>query len=253
MPALGPPGALSPQDWNARVDYDQWRDLFSPDDGVALHHGGGSDYPAGRTPYSQAKEIKQLQDWESYHIDTKGWRGLAYGWGVGQTGAIYRIRGWATYGAHTGDVDGDGIANNSEIVPIIFIGSGHHHDLSPAAQVSIVTLRRFIEEGSPAARRLYGHQEISLTEDGQPKTSCPGPRGMTYVQANRYLEEDMPLTTEDIQAIWRFPRIAGVDIQTALTRIHNATAGMVSDVDLIMTALDELPAEVVDEIRERLG
>lgn len=187
MPALGPPGALTPSQWGARVDYDQWSDLFSPDDGVALHHGGGSDYPAGRTPYTVTREKAQLQSWESHHIDNKGWRGLAYGWGIGQTGTIYRIRGWATYGAHTGDVDGDGIANNSEIVPVLFIGSGNHHDLSPAAQASIETLRRFIEEGSPQATRLYGHREISPATG----TTCPGPKGMAYVTAHRTLEEDM--------------------------------------------------------------
>lgn len=198
MPALGPPDALSPRDWNAIVDYDEWDDLFTPDDGVALHHGGGSDYPAGRPPFSVGAEIQQLQQWEGYHLYSKGWRGLAYGWAVGQTGTIYRIRGWARYGAHTGDVDGDGIANNDEIVPVIVIGSGHHHTLTLEAKNAIVRLRRFIEEGSPEATYLYGHKELKGTV-----TSCPGPNFMAYVRNHRLLEDDMPLTNEDIERIWQ--------------------------------------------------
>lgn len=218
MPLLGPPEALSPRDWNAIVDYDQWRDLFSPDDGVALHHGGGSDYQAGRAPFSQAREIQQLQQWEGYHIYSKGWRGLAYGWGVGQTGTIYRARGWATYGAHTGDLDGDGIANNAEIVPIIFVGSGNHHDLSPDAQASIATLRRFIEEGSPNATRLYGHQELRGTV-----TQCPGPKGMDYVKAHRLLEpeEDMAFSKGLSADEWRELYNLGIAHGTSADAVAN--------------------------------
>lgn len=188
---------VSPQEWGAQVDYDTWDDPFTPDDGVALHHGGGGNYLAHLQPYSQANEIQQLQQWEGYHLYGKGWRGLAYGWAVGQTGTIYRIRGWNRYGAHTGDVDGDGIANNDEIVPLLFIGSGSRVRLSPAAQESIEWLRRnVIEVRSPNAKRLYGHQEITQG------TTCPGQFGMEYVRAHRLLpEEDMPLNEADLHAI----------------------------------------------------
>lgn len=190
------PTVLSPQQWGARVDYDTWRDPFTPDDGVALHHGGSADYPAGRTPYSQSNEIAQLRSWERYHIDTRGWRGLAYGWGIGQTGTIYRIRGFNTYGAHSGDVDGDGISNNSEVVPFIWIASGNRHTMSAAAAGSIRWARQnLILPRSPRALYLWGHQELKGTA-----TSCPGPAGMTYVRANRIVEADM-LTTAQRQAL----------------------------------------------------
>lgn len=175
---------FSPREWGARVDYDLWDDRYTPDDGVALHHGGSADYPAGRPPFTWEKEVAQLRSWEQYHL-SKGWRGLAYGWGVGQTGNVYRIRGWNSYGAHTGDVDGDGISNNSEIVPIIFLGSGNHTALSPAAQASIATLRReVIQVRAPKAIWLYGHQELKGTA-----TSCPGPLLMDYVRTHRRLSE----------------------------------------------------------------
>jgi hypothetical protein len=193
MPEIGPPWTLSPKDWHALRDYDTWNDPFTPDDGVALHHGGGADYEAHNPPYSQAKEIQQLQQWEGFHIYSRGWRGIAYGWAVGQTGTTYRLRGWNKYGAHTGDMDGDGIANNDEIIPILFIGSGSRVALSPAAQAAVERLRYWLESQAGWKLRLYGHRELKGTV-----TSCPGVYGMQYVTANRELpEEDMALTQED--------------------------------------------------------
>lgn len=181
------PELLSPSDWNALVDYDEWHDPFRPKEGIVLHHGGGHNYPAGVEPYSRAKEVQQLQQWESYHLYGKGWRGLAYGYGIGQTGTVYRIRGNNRYGAHLGDIDGDGIANNVELMPVIFIGSGDHVRLSDAAHESLVWLRHQIGAHLP----LYGHQEV------QPSgTRCPGPYGMQYVRAHRDLEIDLSLLTE---------------------------------------------------------
>lgn len=185
---------MSPKEWGAAVDYDKWKDLYTPDDAVALHHGGSGDYAAGKPPFSIDKEMAQLRSWEKLHMSPpRNWRGLAYGWAVGQTGQIYRVRGWATYGAHTGDLDGDGIANNKEIVPIIFLGSGNHHDLSPAAEKAIEELRRFIEASAPLATYLYGHQELKGTV-----TSCPGPRLMTYVKEHRKLPPANKPRFEDV-------------------------------------------------------
>jgi hypothetical protein len=167
---------------------------------VVLHHGGGSDYAPGRLPYSIDGEKTQLRSWENYHL-SKGWRGLAYGWGLGQTGTVYRIRGWNRYGAHLGDVDGDGIANNDELIPIIWIASGHHHDMSSAAQTSLARLRaEIIQPRAPAAVWLYGHQEVQPSP-----TLCPGPRGMNYVESNRLLEDDnMPTAEEIAAAVWAY-------------------------------------------------
>lgn len=188
----------SPEQWGAQVDYDSWNDPFTPDDGVALHHGGSSDYLAAQPPYTFEKETALLRGWERYHLG-RGWRGLAYGYGVAQSGRIYRIRGFNRYGAHLGDIDGDGVANNDEIIPIIWLASGKHHTVTEAAHESIVFLRRvIIEARSPAATRLYGHKEIQLDKP----TSCPGPGGMDYVVNHRYLEDDMATLSEEAQAFF---------------------------------------------------
>lgn len=198
MPILGPPEAFSPAEWGAQIDYDSWRDLYSLDDGVVLHHGGSSDYSAAHPPYSTTKEAALLRSWERFHL-RKGWRGLAYGWGVGQSGAIYRIRGWGRYGAHLGDVDGDGIANNDELIPIIWIASGNHHTVSDAAHRSITRLREWFLETTPADQ-FYGHREVYVPGH----TQCPGPNGMTYVNANRDLEDTLALTQQEQKALSTF-------------------------------------------------
>jgi hypothetical protein len=186
----GPDWSVPPTGWGARVDYDQWNDPYTPDDGIALHHGGSSDYPAHRKPYSQDKEMAQLRGWEAFHIDGRGWRGIAYGWGLGQSGTLYRLRGWNTYGAHLGDVDGDGIANNAEILPVVFIGSGSRVSLSPAAEATLVRFRRYAETVAPEATRLYGHKEIQAKP-----TACPGQLLMDYVTTHRELEDDMSVSS----------------------------------------------------------
>lgn len=174
----------SPTEWGARVNYDTWNDPFTPDDGVALHHGGGSDYAAAQPPYTLEKSAQLLRSWERYHL-SRGWRGLAYGWGVDQGGRIFRIRGWNRYGAHLGDIDGDGIANNDEIVPIIWIASGNHHQMTEAADQAVQWLRlNVIQAESPNATFLWGHKEVQLDKP----TSCPGPGGMAYVSANRQVD-----------------------------------------------------------------
>lgn len=186
------PEVLSPTDWNARVDYDLWTDPYTPDEGVVIHHGGGGDYPAAQHPFSRTKEMSQLRSWEAFHIDGRGWRGLAYGWAIGQTGTIYRIRGFNRYGAHLGDIDGDGIANNEELIPIIWILSGLIHRSSQAMQDSTAWLRgNVIEPKAPQARQLYGHREVQ-----DKPTTCPGPLSMVYVESHRFLtgseqEDDM--------------------------------------------------------------
>lgn len=189
MPRPGPDWSVSPLEWGARVDYDAWDDPYSPDDGIAIHHGGSGDYAAHNEPYYEGKEMAQLRSWERFHIDERGWRGIAYGWGLGQSGTVYRLRGWNRYGAHLGDHDGDGIANNEEIIPILFIGSGNHTGLSFAAESSLVRLRAYLEEVRGRNLTLYGHQEI------QPKpTACPGPLLMEYVVSHRELEDEEVIT-----------------------------------------------------------
>ena len=175
----GPEWAVSPAAWRSKIKYDSWADPVHKKDAIAIHHGGNNDYAAGRQPYSTEAEMAQLRAWERYHLSKK-WRGLAYGYGVGQSGTAYRIRGWNNYGAHLGDVDGDGVSNNQEIIPVILIMSGKLHTPSPEMMVTIHRMRGYFEATEETALWLNGHQEIQTQ-----KTSCPGPNNMAWIREHR--------------------------------------------------------------------
>ena len=177
----GPSWAISPRDWGAQVDYDTWTDPVFDKDAIAIHHGGGGDYAAAKQPYSQATEEALLRKWERYHLSKK-WRGIGYGYGIGMTGTVYRLRGWNNYGAHTGDLDGDRVANNKDIVPIILLMSGmaNRHVPSEEMLAGFDRLWAYLEvtEGGPLL--LFGHQEVQTKG-----TSCPGPNNMAWIRQNR--------------------------------------------------------------------
>lgn len=192
----GPDWAMSPTQWGAAVDYDQWTHTVYEKDSIAIHHGGGGNYAAHQFPYSVSKETAQLRAWEAYHL-RKGWEGIGYGWAVGFTGTVYRLRGWNNYAAHTGDVDADGISNNKEIAPVLFIMSGSVLAPGPALIRGFESLRAYLEltEGRPLP--LFGHKEV------QGGTACPGPFNMVYVEANRDSGDDMGLSAEMIELLTR--------------------------------------------------
>lgn len=203
--------------WGAAVDYDKWNDRYSIDDAWAIHHGGRGDYTAASEPFGVHAEAAQLRSWERYHL-SKGWRGLAYGWAVGQTGTVYRARGWNFYAAHRGDIDADGISNNSEVIPVIFILSGLLHTPSPAMLDSFETLRDWGE--SAIARsgvlRLYGHRELTAT-------TCPGPLVMEYVTTHRYAVppgETPPATDWTTEVIMSLPTLRRGDGFRSTGRSH---------------------------------
>lgn len=158
---------VSPTEWGARINYDDWDDTQYTKDAVALHYGGPS--PAGwdQGPVSEARI---LRSYETYHLDTKGWRGIAYGYAVGASGTVYRLRGKNNYGAHQGDIDGDGVSNNKEIIPILFIcGAGDE----PTAEMWLGcrSLYQWLkaQDWTRGNLPVWGHREI------QPKaTACPG-------------------------------------------------------------------------------
>ena len=188
----GPSWAVAPRDWGAQVDYDAWKDPVFEKDAIAIHHGGGGNYPAALQPHSQDKEEALLRKWERYHL-AKKWRGIGYGYGVGMTGTVYRLRGWNNYGAHQGDLDGDKVANNKEIVPVILLMSGmlHRHIPSEEMLAGFGRLRAYLEETEGRGLALYGHKEVQLRK----RTACPGPNNMVWIRQNRTsrgTEPDLP-------------------------------------------------------------
>lgn len=158
---------ISPAEWGAEVDYDGWTDTPYIKDDVAIHYNG----PAVPTWLDGVEaEMAYLRGVERYHKDIKGWRGVAYGYAVGASGTVYRLRGKNNYGAHQGDWDGDGISNNKEVIPILFI-LGENQDPTAEMWLGARALYQWLltQDWTDRDLRVKGHKEI------QPKpTACPG-------------------------------------------------------------------------------
>jgi hypothetical protein len=176
---------ISPQGWGARLDYDLWSDQAVLKDKIVVHYNGGRLIRA----YDGAEAEKAiLRSWERYHIDRKRWRGIAYGWAVGMSGSVYRLRGWNNYAAHTGDADADGINENKEAIPVAFILGGTQEP-SPASLAAFRALADLLEVDTRSASHLkiIGHKDISSTD-------CPGEPLYALVRRNF----DRTLTGEPI-------------------------------------------------------
>jgi len=178
---------VSPQEWGADKDYDSWNDPWVDKDKIIIHYGGGEN-PAGDSPYSQTKEMAVLRGWEEYHL-SKGWRGIAYNYAIGQSGTIYRLRGWSwnagQWNAPRDDVDGDGISDNNESVAVVFILGG---DQIPTAEAlaAFESLRASLEQSELVGRTLplYPHKTVALSGTEIDETSCPGAYLSNYAETH---------------------------------------------------------------------
>ena len=173
---------VSPTGWGARVDYDRWtRPTVDPDKVVV--HWPGSDATALLWVDTE-HEAQALRGMEAFHLDTKRWSGIGYGFSIGLTGTVYRLRGYnASYAAHLGDIDNDGIKENDEAIPILL---AFHKDRQPTVDQleSLLALREDLERDFMKPLPMFGHREIfDQTRTGTP-TSCPGP-ALPFVQGHR--------------------------------------------------------------------
>lgn len=158
----------SPAEWGARVNYDDWNDRSYVKDSVAIHWGGTAQptYMMG-----VGAEMEILRSWERYHMVHRGWRGIAYGYAVGMSGTIYRLRGKNNYGAHLGDKDGDGVSNNKEMIPIVVI-MGLGGTMTAEAWFGVRKLYQHLlrEPWTANVLPVFGHREVQPSKP----TQCPG-------------------------------------------------------------------------------
>jgi hypothetical protein len=101
---------------------------------------------------------------------------------------VYRLRGWNNYGAHRGDVDGDGVSNNKEIIPVLFIMSGQPQYPPPNLNMlnSFERLRAYFEAEVGTGLYLYGHRDLMAT-------ACPGDNIYAYVKTHRKSTDEPPV------------------------------------------------------------
>lgn len=171
---LRDPQALSPIQWGARINYDtkEWRPWI-PDKWVL--HWGGTPVVAEAAAGVAWWEREQLRRWELFHIDTRGWAGIAYNWAIGNSGTLYRLRGNNRSAATSGDIDQDGVRENWEAAAVVFL-VGQHQRVSEAAFATF--------------RRLYAANTLTTVNghrDNRSGTVCPGDQIYQWITDRSYL------------------------------------------------------------------
>ncbi len=73
---------------------------------VVIHN---SYRPALSENATDAQEVAAWKSVEKYHVETHGWDGIGYNFGVAPSGRIYEGRGWQYRGAHAGPANADSI------------------------------------------------------------------------------------------------------------------------------------------------
>jgi len=200
----------SPSSWNARVNYDNWSDTPYIKDLIAVHWGGP---PPNGYDLGPAKEANILRRYEDYHLDEKGWRGIAYGYAIGASGTVYRLRGKNNYGAHSGDYDNDGVSNNKEIIPVLFI-MGKGQTATPAMWASLIELRFWLQERPWTTGDLpvSGHRVVSGKN-----TECPGDDNMKIISSANWAWRPDPVKTpaewvRDMEERWEWTQSNAVEV-----------------------------------------
>mgnify|MGYP001187029416 FL=1 len=138
-------------EWRARPPRSRFRPLVSQRvQGIVVHHSGVRNGPSG---------VSAVRSFERYHMDTKGWDGIAYNWLVDASGTIFEGRGAKVRAAATKDW-------NSKSESVCFIGWGFE-PVSDAALVSIKAVIDDVQSRYGGKLWVKGHRDLSAS-------TCPG-------------------------------------------------------------------------------
>jgi len=131
---------------------------------IVVHWGGNTSDIVG-----EAAEQDRLRRWQNYHINGRGWRDIAYNFAVGDTGTIYRCRGYNP-GGHTSTVDDrtpEGDAYNVASLGVVWIGGAQANGPSDAA---IASMRHLVA----TAGNLEVKAHSTVKQENGSNTACPG-------------------------------------------------------------------------------
>jgi hypothetical protein len=170
-------------DWGSRLEYDDGdlSGLWLPDTPVG--HWGGHTVPA--VLHINCRRI--VRGWQRYHIDSKGWRDLAYNYLFCNHGVTFRGRGWNPSGATLGW--------NHRAPAIAWVG-GSGGTMTDAAFEAAETLWRQVYAAIDLTPRPgMGHKDVR-------DTACPGPEYYPWIHDHDWitpptLEDDMFLQEGD--------------------------------------------------------
>ena len=116
-------------DWGSQKIYPDGTLLpFNPDKAV-IHWGGHTNPGDG-----EANEAAVLRAWQRLHLakQPRPWFDIGYGFGFGNTGLTFRLRGFNRQSSTLGDIDKDGIPANHEAIAFVWIGGSEYMPSSAA-------------------------------------------------------------------------------------------------------------------------
>lgn len=120
-----------------------------------IHHTAGPQPKRNRV-----REEKQLlRDTEDFHINTRGYRAIAYSYLIMPSGRVYEGRGFQKQGAHT-------LGHNLDI-GICFPGNYEHDRLTKRQLVAYRMLAARLRLKGARVGKAYPHSDTF-------STSCPG-------------------------------------------------------------------------------
>lgn len=153
-------------------------------DKLVLHWGGGTDPDGPDDIPDEAWEERILTGWQKYHIRSKGWFDIAYGYAVGNTGLRYRLRGLNRQGATSGDYDDDGIPENHEALALVWVGGSAGEPTEEAYRSMAWLIFDFF--------RMMGRETEVTGHRDHKATTCPGPEWYAWIERegwNDYRDE----------------------------------------------------------------
>lgn len=170
---LNVPFDVDQGDWGSRQTYGDDPGFSDGVKYLAIHWGGGtSQIPA-------ESEDDRLRIWQAYHMDSKGFRDIAYNYAVGDSGHIYRLRG-LNPGGHTSsssDRTPEGASYNNASIGVVWIGGSSDEDGPSASALESMAL---LINALPTLI-VKGHREIK--EENGSYTACPGDEWMSWIAA----------------------------------------------------------------------
>jgi len=131
---------------------------------LVVHYGGNAVTGAYD---GVSREMQVLRIYEQSHL-SRGWSAIAYNYAVGNSGAVYRLRGENMPGATKGA--------NDYTKSILWIGGG--------AQVPTAAAFK-------SMRKIIGTEAVFPHSEYRP-TSCPGASWRTWIEDYTIGDEEMP-------------------------------------------------------------
>jgi hypothetical protein len=238
-------------EWGSRLIYlDGSLGRFAPRQWV-LHWGGGGPYHSA----TRAEAASLLRKWQAFHIDSRGWRDIAYNYAssAAEDTVAHRLRGENPNGAHT----------NSALWGPITRAFVFYTGPKGPDRPSDNQLRSFARLWASDPLPVTGHGLL----DGQ-STQCPGPWLKAWIADEGWLDylegNNMAIRLAGARAADTAAKGSKFVFQTAtkvyIANRHSApdvgVAGVVAaqkgDGPVLLVDVDNVPAETKAEII-RLG